>query len=212
MLAMEEKILVTELSWAEFVDTDFSLTNFPPGTRIIDIGCGAGRHLRELVTRGCIAVGVDPNGELVSELKSEGFSVEQCYGESLPFNAGSFDGIVSSVTMPYTDEQRAINEWARILRSGGEVRVTYHGVGYYLRYLLKGPNWKYRFYAIRTILNTWYYACTGHRLPTWLGDTLYQSEYRLRKYYKRIGLRILEAPAARTYFGFTVFIAHRLTK
>jgi predicted Zn-ribbon and HTH transcriptional regulator len=69
-----------------------------------------------------------------------------------------------------------------------------------------------RFYGLRTILNTWVYCLTGRRLPGWMGDTLYQSQRRLAKYYSKVGLRVLAEPAAKKFCGFPVFIYQHLQK
>ena len=39
-------------------------------------------------------------------------------------------------------------------RPGGRARVTYHGAGYYLRYLENGPGLMPRIYGLRSLVNT----------------------------------------------------------
>jgi hypothetical protein len=90
--------------------------------------------------------------------------------------------------------------------------VSYHGAGYFLRYLLTDSNWKMRVYGARSIVNTFVYAATGCRLPGFWGDTLYQSERRLRRYYRSCGLELLERPSAAAFMGAPVFIYHVLRR
>jgi SAM-dependent methyltransferase len=195
-----------------YVLSDFSFSNFPSTKRVVDIGCGAGCHLRELVAHGCEASGVGPDPTCVADLRAEGFEVIEGKAEKLPFSPGSLDGVVCSVTVPYTDERAAIAEWFRILVPGGEVRVSNHGFGYPIRQLVVGPGLKRRFYGLRTVLNTWFYRLTGCRLPGWLGDTLYQSRRQLNRYYHQLGFGALAAPPAKEFWGLPVFIYHRLQK
>ena len=96
--------------------------------------------------------------------------------------------MICKVVVPYTDERRAIGEWARVLRPGARARVTYHGAGYYARYLIDGPGLMLRIYGLRSLVNTWWYAATDRRLPGFVGDTLYQSAKRLATYYREFDL------------------------
>jgi ubiquinone/menaquinone biosynthesis C-methylase UbiE len=43
---------------------------------------------------------------------------------ALGIRTASLDGLVSCVVLPYTDEQRAVEEWGRVLRRGGVARVA----------------------------------------------------------------------------------------
>jgi ubiquinone/menaquinone biosynthesis C-methylase UbiE len=143
---------------------DIDLTDFPVGARVLDLGCGGGAQLLELAARGCIPTGAD-----IRPLVTPGFVCAAA--EALPFREGSFDGVVCKVALPYMDERRTRAEIARVLRVGGTCRLSGHGLGYYVRYLLCGQL-RERIYAARTIANTWLYRLTHRRL---VGDTLYQS-------------------------------------
>lgn len=197
---------------ARFVIRDFGLTTFAAGARVLDVGCGEGRHLRALRSQGCLPVGVDLVATELATLHANGFGVVSAVAEQLPFRDASFDGVVCSVVVPYTDEAVAVAEWARVLAPRGTVRVSYHGLGYALRQLLWGPGLPLRFYGLRTIVNSWFYALTGHRLPGWIGDTIYQSERRLARYYRRIGFRVVASSTSRTLGRFPVFIYHHLER
>ena len=51
--------------WQEEVDFYLEILNLAPGSRILDLGCGPGRHTVELGRRGYIVTGVDfSNGML----------------------------------------------------------------------------------------------------------------------------------------------------
>jgi hypothetical protein len=132
--------------------------------------------------------------------------------ESLPFRSNSCHGILCKVVIPYTDERLAINEIGRVLATGGVAVLYFHGFGYSLRYLLKPDIWKRCVYAARTIANTGVYRLLGRRLPGFLGDTLFQSEARLRRYYRSSGLTFDSAIPSRRFLGQPVFIGHVVRK
>lgn len=198
--------------WSDFTLPDFSFSAFPPGSRVLDVGCGSGDQLRVLRQVGLDAIGVEPRRELVDALVAEGYDVRVGVAELLPFSDGSCDGLICKVVVPYTDERRAIREWARVLRPGGRARVIYHGAGYYIRYVENGPGLKPRIYGLRALVNTWWYAATDNRLPGFVGDTLYQSTKRLAEYYGQFGLALERASPAPLYRGKPVFIYHELRR
>jgi SAM-dependent methyltransferase len=198
--------------WTGYLNTDFTFKDFPPQSRVLDIGFGAGLEMRRLTAAGCRSIGLDLDPDLVREGRASGLAVCRGVAEALPFATAGFDGVVCKVVMPYTDEAKAVAEIARVLRPGGIARVSYHGLGYSLRYLFTDRNWKLRVYGARTIANTAVYAVTGRRLYGFWGDTLFQSDRRLRHYYGRVGLQLVEAAPSPRFAGAPVFIYHVLRR
>lgn len=198
--------------WNGYIDAGFAFVDYPPGSRVLDVGFGGGEQMKKLVSRGCRAFGIEYDARLAARGAANGLTVSRAQAEHLPFTSASLDGLLCKVVIPYTDEARAIAEIGRVLRPGALARVSYHGLGYSLKYLLTERNWKRRVYAARVILNTWLYALSGRRLPGFLGDTVYQSRARLRRYYEGSGLELLdERPAAR-FMGAPVFLYHTLRR
>jgi len=198
--------------WPEYIAEDFSFDVFPAGARVLDLGFGEGAQMRRLVAAGCRSVGIEVSPVQAAEGRKAGWSVCRAVAEFLPFRAGTFDGLICKVVVPYTAEAAAVGEMARVLRRGGTARVCYHGVGYSVRYLLTDRNWKRRVYGARVLVNTWVYVMTGRRLPGFWGDTLYQSERRLRSYYERAGLELIDRHPSRRFLGGAVFIYHTLRR
>jgi SAM-dependent methyltransferase len=198
--------------WDGYIDEGFTFSDFPPGSSVLDVGFGAGEQMRRLLLRGCQTVGLDLDPALVTAGRSSGLTVCRAIAEALPFQTGSFDGVICKVVIPYTDESKAIAEIARVLRPGGTTRVSYHGAGYFLRYLATERHWKRRVYGARVLANTAWYALTGRRLKGFWGDTLYQSERRLREYYAASGFDLLERRPAPRFAGAPVFIYHVLRR
>lgn len=200
------------LEWAGYVNEEFAFAAYPTGARVLDLGFGAGEQMQRLLTTGCRAIGIESHPVLAARARSRGLAVCRGVAEALPFPSTSFDGVICKVVVPYTDERLAVREIARVLRPGGIARVSYHGVGYFLRYLLTDPWWKLRVYGARTIANTCVYAMSGRRLPGFWGDTLYQSERRLRRYYQSSRLELIDAPRSVRFLNTPVFIYHVLRR
>jgi tellurite methyltransferase len=102
--------------------------------RVLDLGCGTGRHLILLAKEGFEVYGLDisPTGleEARRWLEEEGLRAELKEGDmtSLPYPEGFFDGAISiHVIYHGTLEQmrKAIGELHRTLRPGGLALLTF---------------------------------------------------------------------------------------
>jgi 2-polyprenyl-3-methyl-5-hydroxy-6-metoxy-1,4-benzoquinol methylase len=87
---------------------------FPPGGRILDIGCGSGRDLAELHRQGYQALGVDATPEFVDlaqETHPE-LTGKIAYGTlpelGIPFE-GEFDGVLCSAVLMHIDTADLLN-------------------------------------------------------------------------------------------------------
>jgi len=107
------------------------------GSRLLEIGCGAGNLLLRASVPGSFPVGLDlamPSLTFVrsrlKEAKSgpealNGFSCTQAIGELLPLADGSFDCVLLSEVIEHLETpQVSIREAARVLRPGGRLLVT----------------------------------------------------------------------------------------
>ena len=195
-----------------FALLDYDFATFEPGMRVVDIGCGKGGQLRELVGRRCRAIGLDPNLEKIRRCAVLDLEVVVGRAEQMPFPDASFDGVICKAVIPYTAESLALRDVARVLKPGATAQLAYMGSGFYLRLLLFGSGgWvKQRFYGLKTFLNTWLFALTGRVLPGFLGDTVYQSRARLRKYYAANRMVLIRETPSKTFLGLPVFIYHRI--
>lgn len=198
--------------WSPFVATDYAFDAFPRGSRVLDIGFGRGMQMRALTANGCRSFGIEYDPALAAAGARDGLTVCRASSERLPFGDASLDGVVCKVVLLLTDEEKSVAEIGRVLRPGGTARISYHGVGYSLRYLLTDPNWKRKVYALRTMANTVVYRLTGRRLPGFLGDTLFQTTRRLQRYYRRFGMELVEQYPSPRFAGAPVFIYHTVRK
>ena len=204
--------LAATTGWERYIAPDYDFADFPAGSHVLDVGFGGGDEIRAVLRRGCKAIGVEYDDGLARCGRAAGLAVCRAAAEHLPFASGSFDGLMCKVVIPYTDQAKAIEEIARVLRPGGIGRVAYHGLGYSWRYLFTGSNWKRRLYGARTIVNTHVYRLTGRRLPGFWGDTVYQAPGVLREYYRRAGLELIEEHLSPRFAGAPVFIYHTVRR
>jgi len=106
---------------------------------VLDLGCGAGRHAFEVYRRGAHVVALDTNPAELREVAAM-FAAMRAAGEAppgaaagtavgdataVPFADGCFDRVIAAEILEHIlDDQRAMNELARVLKPGGQAAVT----------------------------------------------------------------------------------------
>jgi SAM-dependent methyltransferase len=100
------------------------------GDRVLDVACGTGILARKAASRvgshGFVA-GVDANPGMlvVAERLEPSVRWHQGVAESLPYEDGSFDAVVSQFgLMFFTDRSAALREMTRVLACGGRMAVA----------------------------------------------------------------------------------------
>ena len=111
------------------------------GERMLDFGCGGGRHSFEAMRRGAVAVAVDSDREVLTgaavwvramleedkETAEAGGHGDLVAGDgaALPFPDGCFDRVIAAEVLEHVpDDARVLAELARVLRPGGLMAVT----------------------------------------------------------------------------------------
>jgi len=90
--------------------------------RCLDLGCGTGVAIPELIRLGWEVVGVDVSAAMLARATTHGAELVQAAGESLPFRDASFDAVVSLWTHSDVDDFSAdLREAARVLRPSGSL-------------------------------------------------------------------------------------------
>jgi SAM-dependent methyltransferase len=105
--------------------------NPQPGERILDLSTGTGWTSRLVARRGATVVGVDIASELLAaaraKAEAERLSIEYRIGdaESLPFETGAFDAVISTVGVMFASRpEAAAEELARVCRKGGRIALA----------------------------------------------------------------------------------------
>lgn len=118
------------------VTVDLHKLGLEPGCRVLDAGCGSGRHLRELAKRpGLQIVGIDRNpkdvADALSSLEqmpdalSHDYLVSQADITALPFENESFDCVICSEVLEHIPEhEKALSELVRVLKPDGHLVVS----------------------------------------------------------------------------------------
>ena len=97
------------------------------GGKILDLGCGTGMFLPELLKRGELVVGVDVSPEMlkIAQRRGEGANLILADADHLPFTDGCFDAVVSvTLLQNMPDPAATTKEIARVTKSGGKVILT----------------------------------------------------------------------------------------
>ena len=118
---------------------DFDRLGLRRGDRVLDMGCGAGRHAFEMYRRGGDVIAFDQDGDelagvldLFGAMRDAGEApdgaeadIKQGDALSLPFADAEFDRVVAAEVLEHIpDDEAAIAELARVLRPGGTMAVT----------------------------------------------------------------------------------------
>jgi SAM-dependent methyltransferase len=100
----------------------------PPGSRVLDAGCGFGEWVTLLREHGYAAEGLDNSPQLVERLRKEYPDSVWHYGDvrKMDLPPRSFDAIISWGVIEHDEKGpvAALREFASVLREGGTIIVT----------------------------------------------------------------------------------------
>ena len=118
---------------------DFDRLGLRAGERVLDMGCGAGRHAFEMYRRGADVVAFDQDADELSGVRDlfvamreagevpEGAEADVKEGDALalPFADHEFDRVVAAEVLEHIPADiQALGELTRVLRPGGTIALT----------------------------------------------------------------------------------------
>ncbi len=120
-----------------------------PGERVLDVGCGPGRHALALARRGIDVVGVDLSDDFISLARdaaaAEGLAAHFEVGDVRELAYAEFDAVVCLCQGGFgllggRDEPRAFGRIAAALRPGGRLALTAFSAVFAVRFLEAGES------------------------------------------------------------------------
>jgi len=97
------------------------------GTRVLDVATGPGWVTAQAAERGASVVGVDVAEAMIARARSAHPELDfrQADAHELPFADASFDAVVGNLAVIHLSRpERAMAEFARVLRPGGRLALT----------------------------------------------------------------------------------------
>jgi len=110
----------------------FVREHVPPGSAILDVGCGTGVLAERLLREGYDVTGADPFAAMLEHMRARDPRLKTVHapGQDLPFEDGTFDltycvAVMHHVADP-TDVRDTLVEMCRVTKPGGHVLVWDH--------------------------------------------------------------------------------------
>ena len=149
--------------------------DLPPGSRVLEVGCGTGRLMAPLRGQGWDQLGTDASPAMLRRALSKSgedgsrFHLVISDAEELPFKDGSFDGVYTwNLLFWLPNCERTIAEMYRITKPGGKVAVDFCNLlsplSMFGRLVLgHKSDWrKYSLGQVKTILKGYHYDIHVH--------------------------------------------------
>ena len=130
------------------VDFLMDALELQPGMRVLDVGCGPGRHAHELARRGLTVHGIDISQRFVDLAQQDapaGATFERRDARDLAFD-GEFDVVIClcqgafGLMTANGDDERVLGGMARALRPGGHLALSAFNAYFAVKYFAAGDD------------------------------------------------------------------------
>lgn len=99
---------------------------------LIDVATGSGYMAVEMAKLGMKVIATDLTDQAIKNLKKvkkksalKNLKLIGCFAEDIPLKSGTIDYIVANAILEHIpEEEKAIEEWKRLLKSGGKMFIT----------------------------------------------------------------------------------------
>jgi SAM-dependent methyltransferase len=128
--AAEDWAELNEPTGIPIYEAAFAAMGVTTGTRLLDVGCGAGLALQLAEKRGASVAGIDASAQLlqVARRRLAGADLRQGDIEELPYADDSFEAVTAFNSVQYaSDPSRALREIERVATAGAPVAVATWG-------------------------------------------------------------------------------------
>lgn len=113
------------------------LHRYVRGKDVLEVGCGTGLVMHRVAERARRVAGIDISAGMLRQAQKRGLDVVQADATALPFDDAAFDVVYSLKVLAHIrDIDRALEEMARVTRSGGTLLLEFYNP-ISLRYLAK---------------------------------------------------------------------------
>ncbi len=128
--AAEDFAELLEPTGRPIYEAAFDAMGITTGTRLLDVGCGAGLALQLAHKQGATVAGIDASAQLLAVARSRltEADLREADVEDLPHADGAFDAVTAFNSVQYaTDPVQALREIRRVARPGAPVAAATWG-------------------------------------------------------------------------------------
>jgi ubiquinone/menaquinone biosynthesis C-methylase UbiE len=171
----------------------------PQGTRILDVGCGAGQTiLAAYPNHSAVGLDLDIDALHLGRRLSPAADFVCGRAEELPYPTAQFDLVVARVSLAYTDIGQSVAEIRRVLRPGGTVWMSLHPFELCWE-LARDANWKGRVYLIYVLVNSILFHVIQRQFRLGSRMESFQTEHGMRRVLVRAGFHDVRVARGRDF-------------
>jgi ubiquinone/menaquinone biosynthesis C-methylase UbiE len=155
--------------------------SIPPGSRVLDVGCGAGQTLIAAYPHQLtFGIDIDLPALRLGQTLTKHVAFACSKAEALPFRPGEFDLVAARVSLAYTDLRRSLREIRRVLKPSGSLWMTLHPFAISWQQMITS-GWKGKLFFAYILLNSALFHVTQRQFPFFGRYESFQTEGGIRR-------------------------------